>query len=112
MIGSWGAGHHLLGDLWRPPGDVPTSGLAVVFLHGSLWQALDKDFLSRPLFRRLAGQGHVILDVAYPLAPEADLAEMIDAVGQAIRWLQAHAYDYGVRSDRLVLMGASGSPEA
>jgi acetyl esterase/lipase len=108
VIGSWGAGHQLFGDLWRPPGDVPTSGLAVVFLHGSLWQALDKDFLSRPLFRRLAGQGHVSLDLAYPLAPEADLTEMIDAVRQAIRWLQAHAHDHRVRSDRIVLMGASG----
>lgn len=108
VIGSWGAGHHLLGDLWRPPAGVSASGLAVVFLHGSLWQALDKDFLSRPLFRRLAGQGHVVLDVAYPLAPEADLTEMIDTVGQAIGWLQAHAHDYRARSDRIVLMGASG----
>jgi len=87
---------------------VSPSGLAVVFLHGSLWQALDKDFLTRPLFRRLAGQGHVMLDLAYPLAPEADLDEIVEAVRQAIGWLQAHADEYEVRRDRIVLMGASG----
>jgi acetyl esterase/lipase len=108
VIGSWGAGRPLLGDLWRPPAGVSASGLAVVFLHGGLWQALDKDFLSRPLCRRLAGQGHVILDVAYPLAPEADLAQMVDAVGQAVGWLRAHARVNRVRPDRIVLMGAAG----
>jgi len=102
------AGRLLLADLWRPPVDVPPTGLAVVFLHGSLWQALDKDFLTRPLFQRLAGQGHVILDLAYPLAPEADLTSMIVAVRQAVAWLQAHAREYMVRPDRIVLMGASG----
>jgi len=108
VLGLWGAGHPLLADLWRPPDDVPPSGLAVVFMHGSLWQALDKDFLSRPLFRRLAGQGHVILDLAYPLAPEAGLKEMTDAVGQAVDWLRVHADEYRVRPDRIVLMGSSG----
>lgn len=108
VIGSWGAGRTLLGDLWRPPAGMSASGMAVVFLHGSLWQALDKDFLSRPLFRRLAGQGHVVLDVAYPLAPEADLEGMVDAVRQAVGWLHEHAHENRVRSDRIVLMGASG----
>jgi len=108
VVGDRGGGRPLLGDLWRPPADVSPSGLAVIFLHGSLWQALDKDFLTRPLFRRLVGQGHVMLDLAYPLAPEADLGEMVEAVRQAIGWLQAHAEENGARRDRIVLMGASG----
>jgi acetyl esterase/lipase len=108
VIAGSGSGRPLLGDLWRPPADVPPSGLAVIYLHGSLWQALDKDFLSRPLFRRLAGQGHVVLDLAYPLAPEANLKEMVSAVSQAVGWLHAHAHENQVRPDRIVLMGASG----
>jgi acetyl esterase/lipase len=108
VVGRWGADRPLLADLWRPPPERPPSGLGVIFLHGSLWQALDKDFLSRPLFRRLAGGGHVILDLAYPLAPEADLPTMVDAVRQAITWLHAHAREHGVRPDRIVLMGSSG----
>ena len=108
VVGRWGADRPLLADLWWPPNDVASSGLAVIFLHGSLWQALDKDFLSRPLFRRLAGGGHLILDVAYPLAPEADLPAMVDAVRQAIDWLATYAHEHGARPDRIVLMGSSG----
>lgn len=98
----------LLGDLWTPPEGVTRSGLALIYLHGGLWQALDKDFLTQPLFRRLAGEGHVILDVAYSLTPTASLERMLGDVKQAILWMKAHAGEYGVNPDRIVLMGVSG----
>jgi acetyl esterase/lipase len=98
----------LLCDIWEPPGGVPRTGLAVIYFHGSLWQALDKDFLTQPLFRRLAGQGHVVMDVAYSLAPKANLDRMLSDVRRAIAWLKAHAAEYEVDPDRIVLMGASG----
>ncbi|HYT79107.1 MAG TPA: hypothetical protein VEQ37_07620, partial [Actinomycetota bacterium] len=60
-----GTGRALLCDVWQPKADVPPSGLAVVYLHGSAYYILDKDFGTRPLFRHLAAQGHVIVDVAY-----------------------------------------------
>ena len=108
VVGNRRDGRPLLADLWRPPVGVLPTELAVIFLHGSLWQALDKDFLTRPLFRRIAGQGHTVLDLAYPLAPDADLEEMVEAVHGAIGWLREHAQAYGVRPDRIVLMGSSG----
>ncbi len=98
----------LLCDIWQPPQEVPRTGLALIYLHGGLWQALDKDFLTRPLFRRLANQGHVIMDVAYSLAPAADLTRMLGDVKQAILWLKAHAPGYQVDPHRIVLMGVSG----
>ena len=98
----------LLCDIWEPPSDVPRTGLAVLFLHGGLWQALDKDFLSRPLFRRLAGEGHVVMDLAYSLSPGAGLAQMREDVKQAILWLKEHSRDYGIDPQRIVLMGVSG----
>lgn len=101
-------GEPLLCDIWEPPSDTPRTGLAVIYLHGSLWQALDKDFLTQPLFRRLAGQGHVIIDVAYSLAPRANLYRMMHDVKRAIAWTKAHSGDYGIDPDRIVLMGASG----
>lgn len=98
----------LLCDIWEPPQDVPRTGQAVIYLHGGLWQALDKDFLTQPLFRRLAGQGHVVMDVAYSLAPGSDLNRMLGDVKQAIVWMKTHAREYAIDPDRIVLMGVSG----
>jgi acetyl esterase/lipase len=101
-------GKPLLCDVWTPPNTTQRSGLAVIYLHGSLWQALDKDFLTRPLFGRLVHQGHVVLDLAYSLAPETNLSNMIREVKWAIGWVKSHAPEYGVNADRVVLMGNSG----
>lgn len=98
----------ILCDIWQPPEDVPPSGLGIVYFHGGAWQALDKDILTRPLFRQLASQGHVIMDVAYALTPAADLTRMLGDVKQAIVWIKTHAADYGINPDRIVLMGVSG----
>jgi acetyl esterase/lipase len=101
-------GKPLLCDIRVPPDTAPRSGLAVIYLHGSLWQGLDKDFLTRPLFERLLHQGHVVLDLAYSLAPEANLYHMISEVKWAVGWMKSHAAKYGVDADRVVLMGHSG----
>ena len=98
----------LLCDIWGPPDDVPHTGLAIIYFHGGLWQAADKDFMTQPLFRRLAAQGHVIMDVAYSLAPGADLNRMLGDVKQAIVWMKTHAAEYGVNPERIVLIGVSG----
>jgi acetyl esterase/lipase len=98
----------LLCDIWEPPVDTPRTGLALIYLHGGAWQALDKGFLTQPLFRRLASQGHVIMDVAYSLTPGADLNRMLGDVKQAIVWMKAHAKEYEINPDRITLMGVSG----
>jgi acetyl esterase/lipase len=101
------AGCTLLCDLWQPPCDVAPSGLALVYLHGSAWSVLDKDVGTRPFFRHLAAQGHVVMDVAYRLYPETDLRGMVGDARRAIAWIKAHAPDYGVNPRRVVLAGAS-----
>ena len=109
MIGLSGNSEHpLLCDIWVPPGGVPRTGLAVIYLHGGLWQALDKDFLTQPLFRRLASQGHVIMDLAYSLSPESGLDCMLGEVRQAVLWMKKYSGGFGVNPERIVLMGVSG----
>ena len=108
VFGAWPeTGEPLLCDIWQPPAGVPRSGLGVIYLHGSGWHYLDKDAGTRPFFSHLAGQGHVIMDVAYTLAPKAQLHGMLGDVKRAIAWLKTHAAEYGVRPDRIVLMGGS-----
>jgi acetyl esterase/lipase len=101
-------GNGLLCDLWMPPSDVPRTRLGVIFLHGGLWQALDKDFLTRPLFQRLVNQGHVVMEVAYSLAPAANIYQMLDEVKRSIAWMKANAAWLDIDPERVVLMGASG----
>ena len=102
-----GTGRQLLCDLWQPPADVPASGLAVVYLHGGAWYGLDKDVGTRPLFRHLAAQGHVVVDVAYRLFPETDLPGMVADAKRALAWVQHHAADLQIRPDRIVVAGGS-----
>ena len=101
----------LLCDIWQPPEGVRRTGLGIIYLHGGLWQALDKNFLTQPLFCRLASQGHVIMDVAYSLAPDADLNRMLGDVKQSILWMKSHSQEYGINPDRIVMMGVSGGAQ-
>ena len=100
-------GRKLLCDIWQPPEGAARSGLAFIFLHGSAWWVLDKDTGTRPHFRQLAAQGHVIMDVAYRLCPEVDIYGMIGDVKRAVAWMKASAGRYGVNRERVVLGGAS-----
>jgi acetyl esterase/lipase len=97
----------LLADLWQPPAGAPRSGLGILYVHGGAWRIGTKDMQTRTFFRRLTAQGHVILDIAYTLWPEADLHTMVVEVKQAILWLKENAADYGVDPERIVLMGGS-----
>ncbi len=100
-------GEPLLADIWWPAEDIHPSGLGIIYLHGSGWHYGDKDLGTRPFFRHLSGQGHVILDLAYALAPKARLEDMLSDVNRAIRWMKTNGEQYGVRADRIVLMGGS-----
>lgn len=100
-------GEPLLADFWWPAEDTHPSGLGIIYLHGSGWHYGDKDMGTRPFFRHLVAQGHAILDLAYALAPKARLKDMLDDVAHAKDWIQANGSRYGVRSDRIVLMGGS-----
>jgi acetyl esterase/lipase len=100
-------GRPLCCDVWQPATDVPASRLGLVYLHGSAWTLLDKDCGTRTLFRHLAAQGHVVMDVAYRLYPETDIPGMVGDAKRAVAWLKASAADYGVDPARIVLGGGS-----
>ena len=97
----------LLCDIWQPPEGVATSGLALVYFHSSSWHLADKDVWTRPLFRHLAAQGHVVMDAGYRLCPEVDLRGMLGDTERAIAWMKANAARYGADPARIVAMGAS-----
>ncbi|MGD8902268.1 MAG: alpha/beta hydrolase [Anaerolineae bacterium] len=100
-------GEEVLVDVWSLPRSVKPSGLGVVFLHGSGWHYADKDFGTRRFFKHLAWQGHVIVDVAYSLAPAVDIFGMMGDVKRAIAWTKQHSDELEVQNDRVVVMGGS-----
>lgn len=96
----------LLCDLWLPSEETQ-SGLALVFLHGSAWAVGDKDFGTRPFFRHLVTQGHVVMDIGYRLCPEVDIFGMVGDAKRAVAWIKSNAEKYGVDPKKIVMAGAS-----
>ncbi len=101
------SGKPFLVDLWQPQGGRLRSGLGIIYAHGSGWRVGDKDMLTRPFFRRLVEQGHVVLDIAYSLYPEADLPTMVSEVNQAIIWMKDNSLALHINPGRIVLVGGS-----
>ncbi len=101
------SGRKIYCDLWQPPDAIKPSALAFIFLHGSAFYFLDKDLGTRPLFRHLASQGHLIMDVAYRLAPETDIMGMVHDVKRAIHWIKSNSAEYQINPDRIVVGGGS-----
>jgi acetyl esterase/lipase len=97
----------LLCDLWQPPAHVKPSGLAFIYLHGSAWVVLDKDYGTRTFFKHLAQQGHVIMDVAYRLFPETDMMGMVHDAKHAIAWMKTNAAVYNVNPHCILIGGGS-----
>ena len=94
-------------DLWQPPRGVPASGLALIYVHGGGFFSSSKDFGTRGFIRHMAGQGHVIMDIDYRLAPLANIFDMVDDVHAAILWMKNNAEWLGAGHDKLVLIGGS-----
>lgn len=102
-----GTDRKLLCDIWQPSDDVTPTGLAFIYLFGSGWYLSHKDFGTRPFFRQLTDQGHMVMDVGYRLCPEVDIYGMVGDVKRAVAWLKTNAGQYHVNPERIVLGGAS-----
>ncbi len=95
-------------DLAMPkePPDEPLP--AIVFVHGGGWRSGDKraaNFLGPA--QEFAAKGYVCITVNYRLIQEAPMPACIEDVKCAVRWLRAHAKEYGVDPDRIGAYGNS-----
>jgi acetyl esterase/lipase len=102
-----GTDRRLLADIWEPAAGVERTGTAIVYLYGGSWHFFDKDVLTRPFFRQLAAQGHVVMDAGHRSCPETDAAGMVGDVHRAVAWIKANADCCGVDPARVVVMGGS-----
>ena len=107
------AGERLLLDVRRPAGDGPFP--VVIMIHGGGWGSGDKDVLDpagstadiSPWFAPVEEAGFLAFSINYRLAPPHRWPACLEDVQAAIRWVKAHAAEYGGDPSRIALFGHS-----
>ena len=99
-------------DIYIPDGEVPSGGWAiVVYAHGGGFVAGDKENTGQALrFPLMAlDHGFAMASINYRLLGRGieEVALEIADVQASLRFLAAHAVDFGINKDKIVLMGAS-----
>jgi acetyl esterase len=98
-------GTPVLLDLHVPDG----AGLfpAAILIHGGGFDEGSKSTNPKPLFEPLANAGFAWFSIDYRLAPKVKFPQANDDVMSAIRWVKAHARDYHLDPNQIVLIGES-----
>ncbi|MBL9091383.1 MAG: prolyl oligopeptidase family serine peptidase [Planctomycetaceae bacterium] len=98
-------GNPLLLDLYVPERPPVKALPLVVWIHGGGWQAGDKA-QARPS-QDLLAHGYAAASINYRLTDEASFPAQIHDCKAAIRWLRAHAAEYGYDPERIGVFGSS-----
>jgi len=101
-----GGGRALRLHIVRPKQPPAARMPAVVYVHGGWWRAGSRD-TGLPRLIPLAEQGYFGAAVEYRLAAEALWPAQIEDCKAGIRYLRAHAEQYGINAERIGVWGAS-----
>jgi len=95
-------------DVYRPSEPATAPRPAVLLIHGGGWVHGDKSG-ELDMADHLARAGFVAVAVGYRLAKDdgSRYPAQVDDVQRAVRWVRAHAQEYGIDPDRLAAMGQS-----
>jgi acetyl esterase/lipase len=96
-------GKPVLLDLYLPKG-VEQKVPLVIWVHGGAWAAGSKEGCPAVF---LVGRGYAVASINYRLTGEAAFPAQIEDCKAAVRWLRAHAKDYGLDPARFGAWGAS-----
>src|SRR4051812_39623922 len=88
-------------DLYVP---AEAKGALLVWIHGGGWVGGTK---SNPPGLGMLKEGVAVASVEYRFSNEAIFPAQIEDCKAAIRWLRAHAKEYGYRGDKVAAWGAS-----
>lgn len=88
-------------DLYLPE---KPAGPLLVYIHGGGWQQGSKD---RVAGLQLLDQGFAVASLAYRFSQDAVFPAQIEDCKAAVRWLRAHAADYGYRTGSVAALGLS-----
>lgn len=98
-------------DMYLPP-DKSTRHPMVMYIHGGGWQnghsRQSGAFENWPAtLAMIASRGYVVTSINYRLGGEEKFPAAIQDVKTALRWLRAHADEYGIDRDKFLVWGAS-----
>lgn len=96
-------GRPLLLDLYLPDGGTPPLGL-IVWVHGGAWRAGSR---ASPDLRGLTARGWALASVDYRLSTVAQFPAQILDIKAALRFLRAHALEYGIPRTPFIIAGSS-----
>src|SRR3954463_6737054 len=97
-------GSPLRARLYRPIGSVPFP--ALIDVHGGAWASGDR-LNNAPLDEALAKSGIAVLAIDFRMPPKHRYPDSIADIHFAIRWLKAHAREFGSRRELVSALGTS-----
>ena len=97
-------GAPLLARLYQPIGRGPFP--AVLEVHGGAWTGGDR-MNNVAIAEALAADGVVVLSIDFRMPPQAGYPDTVADVNLGIRWLKAHAEEFGSRADLVGGLGTS-----
>ncbi len=95
-------GQSLKLDLYLPA--EPKGSSLVVWIHGGGWRAGSKDAC---YISWLSQYGYTVASISYRFTDVAQFPAQLHDCKGAVRWLRAHAGEYGYQADRIGISGAS-----
>lgn len=97
---------HLSLDICSPVDTAGSPYPVVMLIHGGGWRSGDRSH-ELPMAEALAERGYAAVAVEYRLSAEASYPAGLHDLKTAIRWIRAHAAEYGLHPDRIAVMGGS-----
>lgn len=95
-------------DLAMPTAETDEPRPALVIVHGGGWRGGSRTVdVFQNMMTEYAEKGYVTINIDYRLTGEAPFPACIEDVKCAVRWLRAHADEYGVDPDRIGAYGHS-----
>ncbi len=93
-------------DYYLPKQPASAKIPCIVVIHGGGWRSGDKTRFAN-FAVALAEQGYAAACIGYRLLPEVEFPAPILDCKAAVRWVRAHATEYGVDPDRIGTIGGS-----
>ncbi len=101
---------NLLLDIYQPKQSSAPKRTALIFIHGGGWRSGNKE-MHETLLEKLAARGYVCISPEYRLSTEALYPAGVHDIKSAIRWTRAHAKEYNIDPDKIVVAGHSAGGE-
>ena len=97
-------------DIFSPAKKKRKGCPAILMIHGGGWSSGSKE-MEVPMAQQLAARGYVTIPVEYRLSPEAIFPAAVYDLKAAVRWIRAHAAEYGINPKKIAVYGCSAGAQ-